>query len=563
MKRLLFPALAVLLGLVETRAAFAQTGSKTVRPVTAGKKVALVIGNTEYRNSALPRLAVSANDADDVAASLRNLNFEVKLEHNLSFEQLTLSIRQFASVQAVGADIAMLYYSGHGGQADEENFILPIDYDPPGTDAEVRDRAVSMVTTRNLLEGSGARVRLLVFDACRTSAVSRTKGGAFGLARMTGKPEGTLIAFGSAHGQPSKYDEGARNSYYTREFLDALKKPTDDVESILEQVQRAVYDRSSHQQSPYLYGFLANPLYLGPQPDGNVGRPTAIDPAVRTWELIKDSNQKEEFERFLSTYPNHPLAVVARLRADQLGRPAVAPGMAKILVPTPAPVGPVTPPKPKWQEKINPKDGQKYVYIEPGKFMMGCSPGDKQCKKDETPAHETVVDRGFWIGQTEVTQAAFEKVTGENPINLPEFHGPNLPVVSVPWSRAGKYCQAIGMRLPTEAEWEYAARGGTTEARYGPVASVAITGEDMIGPLKDQHLGPVASKNPNDFGTYDMLGNVWEWTADWYQQGRTRTARGGDLGPFGTRNVRASARKGYDPYSGDLWVGFRCVGDLP
>jgi eukaryotic-like serine/threonine-protein kinase len=213
-----------------------------------------------------------------------------------------------------------------------------------------------------------------------------------------------------------------------------------------------------------------------------------------------------------------------------------------------------------------PADVAKYISVPPGKFMMGCSPGDKECGVDEKPAHEVTITKGYRMGVTEVTQAAYERVTGDNPSS---FKGPALPVDSVNWFEANSYCKAIGMRLPTEAEWEYAARGGETARVYGSPDEIAWWTGNSGGMPHD-----VAQKQPNKYGLYDMIGNVTEWTADWYApypagpatdpsgptEGQLRTFRGG--GWHGGRNaVRASVRFARAPRFKGNNAGFRCVGE--
>ena len=206
--------------------------------------------------------------------------------------------------------------------------------------------------------------------------------------------------------------------------------------------------------------------------------------------------------------------------------------------------------------RTNPRDGQTYVWIPPGKFSMGCSPGDHECGDDEKPARE-VTTIGFWMGQTEVTQAAYQKVMGSNPS---KFKGENLPVENVTWTEAVRYCDAVGLRLPTEGEWEYAARSGTTGARYGELDAIAWHEGNSGGRTHE-----VKGKQANAFGLYDILGNVSEWTGDWYEfhlSTEIKALRGGswDRDP---RNARASNRGGIVGVVRSSEFGFRCVGEIP
>jgi formylglycine-generating enzyme required for sulfatase activity len=221
------------------------------------------------------------------------------------------------------------------------------------------------------------------------------------------------------------------------------------------------------------------------------------------------------------------------------------------------------------QTRVNPKDGLTYVWIPADKFMMGCSPGDSECYPNESPRNEVSITKGFWMGQTPVTQEAYQRVMGSNPST---FKGPRLPVETVSWDKAQAYCKAIGMRLATEAEWEYAARAASMAPRYGSLDAIAWhsgnSGE------KTQEVG---QKQPNRFGLYDTLGNVWEWVADWYEEqyygqspatdppgpasGQYRVLRGGSWYDV-PRNVRSSIRFWNEPTLRLHLIGFRCAGEL-
>lgn len=153
------------------------------------------------------------------------------------------------------------------------------------------------------------------------------------------------------------------------------------------------------------------------------------------------------------------------------------------------------------------------VWIPAGHYVMGRG-GDHI---DEKPAHRVIISNGFWMGKTEVTQAQWSRlITG----NASFFKGDKLPVEQIGWVYAEVFCsnlttrlrgQRLHARLPTEAEWEYACRAGTKDLYNRPL--------DEAGWYKansDEHTHEVALKKPNDWGLYDMHGNVWEWCADWY-----------------------------------------------
>ncbi len=154
--------------------------------------------------------------------------------------------------------------------------------------------------------------------------------------------------------------------------------------------------------------------------------------------------------------------------------------------------------------------GFRLRWIPAGEFLMG-APEDEEEREGNEPQHPVRISRGFWLGETPVTQAQWLDVMGANPSHFRNGEDwPSRPVEQVSWDDCQGFLErlpdGLTWRLPTEAEWEYACRAGTTEARYGQLEDVAWFGVDstML----------VATKAPNPWGLYDMLGNVWEWCAD-------------------------------------------------
>jgi formylglycine-generating enzyme required for sulfatase activity len=229
----------------------------------------------------------------------------------------------------------------------------------------------------------------------------------------------------------------------------------------------------------------------------------------------------------------------------------------------------------KSQPKIwsNPMDEQKYVWIAPGTFTMGCSPGDSECGDNEKPAHPVDIEKGFWLAQTEVTISAYKKVAAKHALELPAGDA-TLPMTGLTWAKAKAYCAAIGGRLPTEAEWEFAARAGDSQAYYGMPSKIAWFAENS-----GDKRHPVGGKLPNAFGLYDMLGNVREWVLDRYYNKyyldspptgpnvdqplappATAVVRGGFWGSEAT-SVRVSHRAEQETDAVDDTIGLRCAVD--
>ena len=176
--------------------------------------------------------------------------------------------------------------------------------------------------------------------------------------------------------------------------------------------------------------------------------------------------------------------------------------------------------------------GMKLRLIPAGEFMMG-SPGTESDRSNNETQHRVSITKPFYLGVTEVTQEQYQKVMGTNPS---QFKGPQNPVERVSWAEAVEFCGKLSAmpaektaghvyRLPTEAEWEYACRSGTTTA-YGFGDDASRLGDyGWFRSNSDSGTHPVGEKKPNAWGLYDMHGGVYEWCQDWYRSEERRVGK--------------------------------------
>jgi len=231
------------------------------------------------------------------------------------------------------------------------------------------------------------------------------------------------------------------------------------------------------------------------------------------------------------------------------------------------------------------------MLIPPGTFNMGCSASQSYgCSSSENPVHQVTLTNAFYLGRYEVTQAQWQARMGSNPsffqsasTQVPLAQVPQRPVEKVSWNTVQGFLSQTGMRLPTEAEWEYAYRAGTTTAFHGYTGQLSGTNDDSLlgniawygaccGGNSSAQTRPVGGKLGNGFGLHDMSGNVHEWVNDWWASdyystspsvnpqgpspGTYRVLRGGDWNGV-SNGCRASFRYGLSPDYSNGNVGFR------
>jgi formylglycine-generating enzyme required for sulfatase activity len=259
---------------------------------------------------------------------------------------------------------------------------------------------------------------------------------------------------------------------------------------------------------------------------------------------------------------------------DQAGKQTSCPQCRKLMQ-IPSPPAAAARPRRAGETMTN-SMGMTFAWIPPGPFLMG-SPEDEPGRKKNERQHHVTLTRGFWMGAHPVTQAQWQTVMGANPSR---FQGPTLPVETVGWKDCRTFCEKLEMldrkpyRMPTEAEWEYACRAGTTTPYFfgtldpGGPDTLSVYAWYGRGPDKKTH--PVGEKKPNPWGLYDTYGNVWEWVADGYGKypkepvvdpqgsgaGEYRIVRGGGYSdPAG--ECRSAARMDFTPNRRIDYIGVR------
>ncbi len=273
-------------------------GCMIVAPVAAqgNKRVALVLGNATYVEAPLKN---PVNDAQDLSDRLQGLGFEVTTATNRNRSQMTAAIRDFGT-RAAGADVALFYFAGHGVQVRGRNYLLPVGQ--TFTDeAVVETDAVDVSNVLARMEEAGAKVSLLILDACRTAPLQRRgRSTGRGLARMEA-PSGALIAFAAQPGAEAQDGDG-RNGVFTKHLLAHIGSPGMLVEQLFKRVRAEVERETGRKQSPREESSLTADFYFANAVSGvslrDQGR---IEDEA--WGLCRGASTAGPCQDYLSAWP--------------------------------------------------------------------------------------------------------------------------------------------------------------------------------------------------------------------------------------------------------------------
>jgi formylglycine-generating enzyme required for sulfatase activity/uncharacterized caspase-like protein len=541
-------------------------------PALADKRVALVVGNSAYRN--VGRLDNPANDAKLLSETLQALGFTLVgggAQLDLDKAAFDRTVQAFGA-QLAGADVGLFYYAGHGIQVRGENYLIPVDANLT-KEADVDFQMLDTNLVLRQMEGAHTLLNIVILDACRNNpfggrslAVARARdtestrmrdtGG--GLAQMQA-PEGTLISFATQPGNVAQ-DGAGGNSPYARALAETIRKPGLGIFDAFNQVGLLVKRATSGAQQPWVssspidgaFYFVPSggaPALASVPAGGPAAGPSADEIA---WNYLKGTTDIGALRRFTDEFPrgSHKgeadvriatleQAVQAEAMRVALPKPALAPDMPLTLA---APVGSLPP---EQERALKPKDTFKecegcpaMVTMPAGSFTMGSPASEPQRSSDEGPQQQVVIRRPFAVGRSEVSFEEWSACVAEGGCNAfrPGDYGwgtGKQPVINVSWTDAKAYVKWLSektgapYRLLSESEREYVTRGCTSPACpstpfwFGKEISPARANYDWRysydGSAKAQprrRTVATDASEANPFGLLHVHGNVREWVED-------------------------------------------------
>jgi uncharacterized caspase-like protein len=293
--------------------------------VSGEARVALVIGNSEYKND---RLANPVNDARDMAQALERFGFKVLLKTNADTREMRRSIREFGA-EMRRAQVGLFYFAGHGVQLRGDNYLIPVGAEID-SEAEAEDLAISANFVLRTMEESQVPVSIVILDACRNNPFVRSfRSSTRGLAHMQAAT-GSLIAFATAPGSVAA-DGTGRNGTYTKHLLASLNQPDTDILKVFQRTRAAVVKETAGKQTPWESTSLIGDFYFRSATTVGAAATTATTSApdgtaatmeLAFWGSIKASRNVADFKDYLDKYPNGRFAELARNRIAALSERA-------------------------------------------------------------------------------------------------------------------------------------------------------------------------------------------------------------------------------------------------
>ena len=554
----------------------------------AMKRVALFVGVDEYEDGSIARLEHAVDDAEALAAVFGTLlGFErvEKLRNPDGRKDILRKVEEVTRGLGAG-DLFFFYFAGHGYRV-KENHVLVCRGD---SYEDLEDEYDGLPLGQLKKKARGPWDRMLVIDACQND-IRKTRGADEGvsgrdLALILDDADGEggiagegvqVVVTSCSEGQKALEVGELGHGLFTSALLETVKahaveRRRLDLDGFREEMGR----RMGTLARKYRLQGRQNPMFRVPGEcgivllEGEIGGQVPVDRGQGGGEISEVEVLRAEMERLR--------AEMARLEAErQKGRAG-------------APVPPIRVPSVGKEAEGERRAGETATIALPGGatmemvwcpattsvewkrisggkdyFLMG-SPETEKGRYDDETQHRVRLTKGFWMGKYPVTQAQWKSVMGSNPSY---FHGEDRPVECVSWRECQAFCRAAGqgLALPTEAQWEYACRAGSTGA-YGGTGRL----EDM-GWFRDNSgdkTHPVGRKAPNAWGLHDMHGNVWEWCADWsgvYPREEVTDPKGASSGSYrvgrgggwcdGAAGCRSAHRSYYSPSSTLIRLGFR------
>jgi len=528
-------------------AAFAMSMLFFAQAQQPGARVALVIGNAAYPNAGTP-LSSTIRDARSLADELRRSSFDVDIKENLGKEEMRRAIDAFLG--KIRKDmVALFYFSGYGSEAGGETYLFPVN-SQVWSETDLRREGFGLEQLVADMSRRGAMVKIVIIDAARQNPFERRfRVSPAGLTALDA-PEGTLAIFSTVPGKLI-YDGSGTSSVFMSELINQLRVPGLTAEAVFNRTRVAVSRASNNQQVPWVASSLSDEFYFGASPPAGAGPAAAPPPA-----------------------PSPGPAPAARSPVASTRTPA--PSAA-----TPAePVRSDTRPGNAFRDC---EGCPEMVIVPAGSFDMGSN------ADYESPVHRVSFARQFAIGRHEVTFDEWDRCVEDQGCEpQPDDRGwgrGDHPVINVTWDEAKAFTAWLSeksgqtYRLPSEAEWEYAARAGTTTPYWwGRDVGSRQANCRECNTGSGQQTSPVGSYKSNAFGLYDTAGNAAEWVEDCWNDNyrgapkdgsawtagacRLRVLRGGAYDSQ-AKSARSTARFRYDSDVRYPANGFRVVRELP